>query len=169
MRQISLFLIAVCISVFGQLYSKRLESRVKKLEKISSMLLNIKTEIEFSASDAKDILASISTKDEYNALPFTEECCKKLKSGETFEAAWTQAISNKENTMFLKNDDTDILLSFGKEFGKTDTNGQLSNCLFHKCLIDEKLTDARRDFSTLSKPAKTVSALAGAAVYVIFM
>ncbi len=169
MKAASLFLIAFSSVSAGYLYSKKLEVRVKKLEKILLLLSQIKTEIEFTAASIEEIFNSLSASREYSPLPFIDSCRKKLSDGEDFSSAWSNSLNNADSIYALKKDDIGLLCSFGSALGKTDSAGQIRNCEMHEILFRERLNSALAESARLSKPAKITGVLAGAAVLIIFL
>lgn len=169
MRLASLFLMAFSAACAGYLYSKKLEARVKKIEKILLLLSQIKTEIEFTAENIEEIFNSLSDSCDYSPLPFIDICRRKLGDGEDFSTAWLTAISSRECSFALKKEDISLLSSFGAALGKTDSAGQIRNCEMHEKLFRERLKEASEDNRRLSKPARITGILSGAAVMIIFM
>lgn len=169
MKNAALFLIAFCIACVGYLYSKRLELRVKKIEKILIFLSQVKTEIEFTAESVDGILKSVSENLDVSLLPFIADSIKIMGDGEDFFTAWSRALEKKENIYSLKKEDIAALVSFGASFGRTDASGQIRNCEVHERLFKEKLDDAVSGRNTLSRPARGIGLLTGAAVLILFM
>lgn len=169
MKYISLLAVAFCIAFSGRFISKQLELRITKLEKIYVLFSDISSRIEFTADCVADIFSSLSLGENYEDLPFVDECKKSLNEGESFDAAWQKSLKKSSNISGLKKEDVNVLLSFGSSFGSTDITGQISNCEIHKKLIDSKLQSARADFAMYSKPAKGIGILAGVAVFILFI
>ena len=169
MKNIALFIIAVCTALIGSAAASAFEKRVSALEKICILLNSIKTRVEFDAQSAGDIFFNLCADGEFSSLPFVRECDSLLKSGVGFCEAWEKSLKNYENTRFLKKGDVAVLLSFGSLFGATDIPGQIANCELHISLIEQKLNSAREEAAKYSKPVRGIGFLAGAAVYILFM
>lgn len=167
MKYIASGLIAISLSLAGYSASRCLEVRIAKLEKISVLLSDIKSRIEFTADCVTDIFCALNKSENYITLPFIKECADRLASGDSFDFVWRKALAQKENISGLKKEDIDVLLSFGASFGTTDVTGQLSNCEIHTKLIETKILSARKDYSLYSKPAKGIGVLAGVAVIIL--
>ena len=167
LKSAAAFAIAFSISCAGYLYSKSLETRVKKLEKILLLLSQIKTAIEFTADSVETIFSSLSESEDFAALPFVSDCLERMKRGADFFSGWNEALNEKENIFPLKKEDTALLASFGSSLGATDSAGQMRNCEMHERLFEERLRGAIADKDNLSKPARTVGLLTGAVVLII--
>lgn len=169
LRTASLFFIAFSVACAGYLYSKRLEARVKKTEKILLLLSQIKTEIEFTAASVEDIFNSLLSSGDYSSLPFIDICRKAMQNGDDFGTAWSKSLNKTESTYALKKEDVNLLFSFGSALGTTDSSGQIRNCEMHEKLFRERLNSAEAECEKLSKPARITGILAGAAAVIIFM
>ena len=97
LRAAAVMSIALSVSFAGCLYSKRLEIRVRKLEKILLLLSQIKTAIEFTADSLEGILSSLGDTCDLSLLPFVEVCRLKMTGGADFFSAWSEALAAKEN------------------------------------------------------------------------
>lgn len=162
-------IIAFALSCGGYLYSKRLELRVQKIEKIILLLSQIKTAIEFTADNVEGIFASLTTACDLSTLPFVDDCRKKMSCGADFFSSWSESLEKKENIFPLKKEDIALLLSFGSSLGATDSAGQIQNCEMHEGLFKERLSAAINEKNTLSKPVRVVGLLTGAMVLILFM
>lgn len=169
MKLTACFFIAFSLSCAGYMYSKKLEARVKKIEKILLFLSQIKTEIEFTADNIEAIMELLSTSSELSELKFISACAEKLHSGDDFFSAWVDALNDRQNTYAFKKDDINLLLSFGSALGKTDSSGQIRNCEMHEKMFKERLKNAVEEKNRLSKPIRITGILTGAAVLIIFM
>lgn len=169
MKAVAAVIIAFALASGGYLYSKKLDSRVQKFEKILIMLSQIKTSIQFTADNVEGIFSSISTSCDLSILPFVDACIAEMAEGADFYTAWSETLSKRENTVNLKKEDVALLLSFGSSLGATDSAGQMQNCELHEKLFKERLSAAREEKNTLSKPARVVGILTGTAVLILFM
>lgn len=169
MRHTALFIIAASVTLCGQMVARRLEKRVKLLQKICVLFSCVCTKIEFTAQSAADIFSFLSSSGDFDSLPFVKKCSDRLLLGESFEIAWRESVLCRENTAGLRHNDLEVLLSFGSSFGVTDVSGQAANCKLHMKLAQSKLENAEKQLEMYSKPARSLGILVGAAVYIIFM
>lgn len=167
LKTAAVLLTAFSAACAGYLYSRRLELRVKKIEKILLFLSVVKTEIRFTSDSAAAVLSSAA--EECGGLPFINDCVEKLMHGADFITAWNSAVDKKENIFPLKKEDTALLYSFGSGFGLTDVQGQIRNCEMHEELFREKLKSALNEKSTMSRPARGAGFLTAAAIMIIFV
>ncbi len=168
MKYVSLFSIFLCFSLTGIFFSKQIEMRIQKLEKIYLLLSEISSRIEYTSECIGNILSSLSREKGYDILPFVKECSFALAKGESFDLSWQKALNDYHNTRALKKEDIAILLSFGSGFGKSDVSGQISNCEIHKKMTESKLKSAKEDFLKYSKPLRYIGVLAGVATVILF-
>lgn len=169
LKQAALFFMGFAVACAGYLYSLRLETRVRKIEKILLFLSQIKTNLEFTAENAESIFSILSKRQELTSLPFVGDCFMNMKNGDSFSSAWNNSINCTENVRCLKKDDVALLRSFGASFGITDLSGQMRNCEMHEKLFHERLTLAEEERKAFSKPVKITGLLCGIAVMIIFM
>lgn len=169
MKHIALFIVSVSIALGGQMLSRRLEKRVRLLQKICVLFSCVCTKIEFTAQSAADIFSYLSDCGDFDDLLFIKKCAEALARGESFEDAWNRSLLNRENAKELKKGDLEVLLSFGSLFGTTDVAGQSANCKLHIKLAEDKLENAKKELELYSKPVRSLGILFAAAVYIIFM
>lgn len=169
MKTVAVLALSFAVACGGCLYSKRLEMRVQKIEKILIFLSQIKTAIEFTADNVEGIFSWLTTSCDFSSLPFVAICTAKMGGGASFFASWSEALSKRENVVPLKKEDVALLLSFGSALGATDSAGQIQNCEMHEKLFKERLSAAVSEKNTLSKPARVVGILTGAIVLILFL
>ena len=168
MKQAALFMIALSVAAAGIGISSRFGERVKMLKSVCLFISAIKTEVEFSLESAVEIFERLSPV--YSSdLPFVGACRDMLQNGESFEKAWAQSVMISDNTKSLKDEDIQLLLSFGKSFGTTDVSGQTANCDIHIRFFQQNLQKADNEMKLYRKPAAALGILSGAGIYILFM
>ena len=121
-KYICLILIFAISSKIGIIKSKKLKNRVEELNKIESSFNLFKTKIEYTNDIIEDIFKQISVVIYNNRNNIFLETINKENKMNLFDN-WV--ISLDEN-LYLKDDDKEILKIFGKNLGKLDKKGQVS-------------------------------------------
>lgn len=137
----ALFLIAAG-AMAGYMESHRLTLRVEQLEKFMKFLSAAQTEIRFSALPVDQIV-----KKHGGGLPFLKACESCFDTGADFYTVWQDGV----NRSGLTGKDKDLLNSFGKGFGTSDTEGQISHCLLYSELTSLSLKEAKEEKDRKSK------------------
>lgn len=122
----------------GFVESHRLFARVESLESFIRFLSAAKTEIRYSAVPVVQIL-----KRHGSELHFIKECERQCTEGEGFASAWKNAALNFSRCDGFNEQDKELLLSFGEEFGASDTEGQISHLDLYSGLFHTNLNSAR--------------------------
>ena len=71
-------------------------------------------------------------------LEFIEEICKKIDISSDFEFVYSSSL-NSLKEKYIDGEDKEYLLGFFSLLGKSDLNGQLSNCKLYKTFFKNKL------------------------------
>lgn len=153
----------------GQYAAYRLSMRVSKLEKIRLMLCITENELRCLCRPVDEILSVLCANSRLKELAFLESCRSAMNSGENFADAWKQSLADRGNVRYLSAEDIAALLSFGEMFGVTDVEGQLANCRLHTELLDERLSQARKQKEKYSSLSCGLGAAVGAGLIIILM
>lgn len=153
----------------GQYIAYRYNMRVVLLEKSLIMLSIIENDIIFLGLPVGKIISELSKKDELKKLYFLSVCSDILESGTDFQTAWTKALKKKTCFQPFSKSDIEILQSFALNFGKTDKNGQISNCKIHSSMLKENLNEAKNDQRRYASMSTVFGIMSGLCIFIIFM
>ncbi|QNK41261.1 stage III sporulation protein AB [Caproicibacter fermentans] len=146
LKLLGALLLIMAGTLWGFMESRKLSVRVESLESFLRFLSAAKTEVRYSAVPVVQVLKRHGTD-----FRFMRECAKQSDGGKGFAAAWKSAV-----VCFAKYDgftarDREMLLSFGEDFGASDTDGQISHLELFSGLFGANLKSAREDRNRKSK------------------
>ena len=156
----------VC-ALSGQYIACVLNGRVRMLEKICLMLTSAESNISFLKSPAVDLIKNLAENSELRELEFLQVCHKRMESGEAFPTAWKRSV--RDAAKYLQSGDIAVLISFGEQFGTTDSDGQISNCRVHSELIENRLENARSTRERYSSLACGMGIICGLGVIIMMI
>lgn len=122
----------------------------------------------YLSSPADELMRSLSEKSELSELKFLRTCYAEMCGGEDFRTAWSGSVGERDNVRYLDRDDVSLLLSFGENFGTTDSDGQVANCKLHSSLVDDRLARARRKRDSCASLSCGMGVLCGIGLMIIF-
>lgn len=125
----------------GQYIAFRMNMRVRMLEKIRLMLSAAESSVSYLRATSDELVRSLAGNSELKELDFLRECRERMDSGEDFRSAWLSSVN--KNTRYLKREDKVMLISFGRFFGISDSDGQTANCRMHIKLVGDRLSEAK--------------------------
>lgn len=144
MKSFGLILILLCSCLSGAMIKKQMNKRIVLLRKIQLFIEYIDTQIGFMNTDIISLLSSVNSNSNFGDLLFINECINNLSVTDSFEDAWIKSVKNFHSP--LKAEDKRILCSFGSQLGKTDTDGQISNCRLHIQQLENQITEAEEHY-----------------------
>lgn len=164
MKFISLAVLGLSCVMTGQYISYRLNRRVRILEKLLLMFTMTENEISYLCRPTAELIEKLSEKEELKELDFLSECLSLYKDCGDIERAWIASISESR---CVDLSDSGILFSFGENLGKSDEEGQRSNCRYHAELAKEKLNLAREKRDKYSSLSCGLGAMTGIGLFII--
>lgn len=124
----------------GYMESHRLEMRVERLEEFLRFLSSAQTEIRFSALPVEQIVQRHG-----GDLEFLQRCGDCFQKGVDFMSAWQAGVNSCAKNSGFNERDMELLKGFGRGFGVSDTDGQLSHCALYCELTAQSLKDAKEE------------------------
>ena len=162
-----MLLIILFCTVTGARKSAEYNTRTKLLEQLVCMVDLIETEIRYSGATLCEIFTKISGRVELNGLSFITECLAGMEEGEAFPAAFRKSVENWRCP--LKSDDRQLIFSFGGQLGKSDGEGQQSNCKLHSSLFKKAAEAARAERDKNGKLPFKLGVCAGLGIALMFI
>ncbi len=154
-------MIVIC-SMTGNYFTNRDYTRVKTIEELLLMIQIISTEIKFSRTPMDAIIEKLSRRKDFRHLDFITDCVEIMKT-RSFPEAWKLTVEDSG----FHNEERQLLLSLGANFGTSDVEGQLSNCELHKKLLENNLNNAREKCSKFGKLYTSLGVLGGFLIAVL--
>lgn len=169
MNIIALLMIGVSLSLIGRYLSYRMTLRVNVLEKIVLMFTIISNEISYVCMPSDEIARLLCKNSDLKDLSFLKKCVNLIDSGKDFPVAWKMSLEDKNNILFIRKKDVELLKAFGENFGLTDVEGQVSLCKLYEETLRLYYAEAIREKERFSGPATVLGLLCGISVIVVFL
>lgn len=103
------------------------------------MIETIEIYLGYSNLDIYTLFSLLSERDSYSKLYFIEGIYYDLKNGFDFDYAYKNSLQKSNLTHYLDKDDIDLLSCFFSILGRSDVDGQISNCKLYKQFLTQKL------------------------------
>lgn len=102
-------------------------------------------QIRYTAAPVEELLESAEKSGEFRGLPVLSRACSSIRDGVNIHDAWKQAVQDGGREAGLTQGDRELLLGFGVGLGTTDVAGQVANCGQYRELLDQRLSEARKE------------------------
>lgn len=133
------------------------------------MLETIEIYLNYSNLDICALFSELSENNSYSNLHFIGYIFEKLKIGIDFDFAYKSSLKNSKLTRFLDKNDIDLLNSFYSVLGKSDIEGQISNCRLYKHFFNQKLTTLEKQEKAKCKTNFALSIGSGLIISILFI
>lgn len=157
---------AACLFA-GMRASSTLSSRVRVLEELLTMLVELRTRMEFGRECLCELIRLLSLRDSLSHLTFLGECAAECNGGTPFPQAWADSVEAFAASCPLARDDIKLLRSLGDFAGITDISGQLEFFRLSEKLLDERISSAREIQKKYGRICTAMGASAGIAAGII--
>lgn len=155
MKSVFILLIAFAICGISVKSNMKMKKRVVNLEKCILMFENIETQIKYSSENIYKILNTTQKNIDLEFLKYF--LCIDMNKDIT--QRWVESIKKKSYNDCFKNEDVQVLCSFGKMLGTTDADGQIKNCKAHKVMLSKCLENARENYKKKGNVVTTLGLL----------
>lgn len=132
------------------------------------MLENIEILLEHKNISIDDIFRFLNHNDNYKCLKFIDFFYNSLACSNNYEKIISEAFSNKEIKRIFDNDDLNLLKGYFSILGKTDLQGQISNCRLYKEFFKQKLRLLESEENLKCKSTSTIIIGTGI-MFIIFL
>lgn len=145
--------------------------RKQDLLEIKKALLILKSEIEYVASPLPHAMANIA---ERTAEPIAglfahfAEALSQNEKGETAYHLWLASIEAHKKNTFLKEEDWEVIGNFGKTLGYLDKQMQIDSIQFTTDYITTQATELQEANLKNQRMYKSLGAIAGVLLIVVF-
>ncbi len=151
----------------GMSARNQMKKRIVILRQFLLLLETVQTQISFINTDLFSLFSYLSENKSINELTFVTKCFESLSKTDDFELLWADCINNFKSP--LTKDDSAIILSFGRQLGKSDTEGQIRNCQIHKYQIENQITDAEEKYKKYGNLYLKLGVLSGFLIVIVLL
>ena len=109
------------------------------------MIENIEILLLFNGLTIQNVFKILSENNSYNLLPFIKSISDNMESGVSKYILSDDNILLIDKSRYLKKDDKNNLLSFFSALGKSDLNGQITNCKTYKEIFKKRLDNIEKN------------------------
>lgn len=120
------------------------------------MLENIEVLLEHRNLSIDGIFTFLNNSDNYNFLKFIKFFHNSIWTTNNYEEIVYNALSDRELTKNFDADDLNLLKGYFSVLGKTDLQGQISNCRLYKDFFKQKLRILESEENIKCKSTSTI-------------
>ncbi|MCR4563765.1 MAG: stage III sporulation protein AB [Clostridiales bacterium] len=157
----------ICSVLSGTAIRSRMKKRIALLRKILILLDITESQISFVNTDIISLLTILTNNKNLSELGFLNDCLTGIQSNISFDEAWNNAVNSFKSA--LNEEDKSFLISFGSQLGKSDINGQKSNCELHKLQLECRIDDAREKYKKRGNLYFNLSVLTGVLIVIVLI
>ena len=169
-KYIFLFCIFAGSSITGILLANKYKSRIQELKSFKEMMNILENKIKFTYEPLGNIFDDItklySNKNQVCKI-FEQTKINMEKNDVCF--SWEKAIDKSKQNMCLNKEDINIIKGLGKQLGKTDVEGQVSEIALTNEFLDIQIKDAEEQCKKNEKMYKTLGTIIGIAIVIILI
>lgn len=146
----------------GLKISYAMKIRAESLNNIITSLEMLESEINFSMNKLKQAFMRV---DKCGLFKFAAENMDE----KGVKTAWTNAVNECSTKLSLKVADKDILMTLGKNIGRTDTDDQIKNIKYIKSMIAEQEKQAQSEYRHFGKMYRNGGVLVGLLIVIMLI
>lgn len=166
-RYIFLIGIVTGSTSIGFLLSKSYSDRLTELKGLVKLINILQNKLKFTHKPLAEIFEEISLLNSNSKVgEIFLKASKKLKENNA-ETSWKEAIMEEAFFLNLKNEDIELIKSFGNMLGKTDIEGQISEINQFITLINGQIAVAEEEKNKNSKMYKSLGTIIGLVIVII--
>lgn len=169
MKMVGLLLIVFTGLGMGLAAAGGLRRRVSNLEQLGRLMGRMADQIRYTAAPVEELLESAERSGEFTGLPVLDRACAGIREGANIHDAWDRAVRDSGRDAGLTQGDQELLMGFGVGLGTTDVAGQVANCGQYRELLDQRLSEARKESESKGRLYLTLGFSAGMAVALLLL
>ena len=146
----------------GLKISYAMKIRAESLNNIITSLEMLESEINFSMNKLKQAFMRV---DKCGLFKFAAENMDE----KGVKTAWTNAVNECSTKLSLKDAYKDILMTLGKNIGRTDTDDQIKNIKYIKSMIAEQEKQAQSEYRHFGKMYRNGGVLVGLLIVIMLI
>lgn len=133
------------------------------------MLENIELLLEHRNLPVSSIFDFLKSSNNFGQLKFISTLKSSSLINEDYEKVISNAFENSDNTQNFDKEDLELLKGYFSVMGKTDLEGQISNCRLYKEFFKKKLQKLESEENMKCKSTGTFIVGAGALVIILLI
>lgn len=166
-RYLFLITIFACCTSVGILVSKSYSDRLKELKNLSSLINIVKNKITFTHRPLVQIFEEVAQIDGSSKISNIFSSTSEKLQYEPFKKAWDKAIGEQKKYLNLKNEDINLIKTFGNMIGKTDISGQVNEIDEFILLLNSQIVIAEEEKNKNFKMHKSLGVIIGLGIVII--
>lgn len=163
-KLLGLLAVTVSCAMGGFYISSMKRKRVSQLEEIIRLIKEIEISMGFSRLVLYELFERLRKNGAFSKLEFID---KIEDRGRPFFEEYREAILKSD--LALKQDELELLLSFGKELGTTDANGQAGAAVLYGKMFEGRFITANADCERKCRLFSSLGVLTGVFISIILM
>lgn len=170
-KAIGALLVILSSSLLGMLMSSKYSLRHKEIRKLRFSLQMLETEIVYGSTPIPYACNNVSSKCDNPWRGFFKAVSDNLLERRFFsmEEAWNQAMIEKLSDSYINTIDKELLRSFGRVIGKSDTEDQKKHFKLIYAQLEHHEKMAEEERRNNEKMYKSMGFLLGAAILIILV
>lgn len=121
--------------------TKQIKNHTSFVRQCVLMIENISILLQYNNLTVDEIIDYIFNSDNYGLLFFIDDLHRQ---GDDFDSKCEKSINGRQLSKSFDQEDKELLLGFFSMLGKSDLNGQLSNCKIYKEFFSKKLAELEK-------------------------
>ena len=145
--------------------------RLQDLQEFKKALLILKSEIEYISTPLPEAMANIGKRTSRPISKIFKSYAGNLKNNDSGDSAyhlWLTAIDTHKKETFLKEEDWEVIESFGKTLGYLDKQMQVETIKLTTDYINAQVTGLREDNGKNQRMYRSLGVIGGVLLLVIF-
>lgn len=124
MKAFALMLLFAGCLLLGREKASRCGDRLRLLTQLSAFVRTVRDSIAYAALSPDEILRRAAGRQDLRGASFLEKLSPEEVAREGFSSPWHRTVAS----LPLKEEERELLLSWGESLGKSDRDSQLLNC-----------------------------------------
>lgn len=137
----TILLVIILTIIITLNYVKSIKLHTKAINQCVLMIENIEILLSYNNLSINEIFIVLSSNKTYYLLTFINKINDNLKANENNYFLNDENITHIKNNSYLNGDDKETLINFLSQLGKSDLNGQITNCRTYKDIFKKKLKE----------------------------
>ncbi len=137
-------------------FIKQIKLHTKAVKECILMIENIEIYLSYNNLSINEIFNLLSNTNTFSELYFLDEINNNLKSENISYILSDDNIYNIKKYKYLNSSEKEDLIKFFSGLGKSDLNGQISNCKTYKEIFKKQLNSTEKDELTECKSMGTL-------------
>lgn len=164
-------LVIITSTLIGFIYAQKFKNRTSQLTELHRSIYQLQNEIIYTHTPLPEAFYNISCKSLEPIGSIFREISKKLYTGQADSVfdAFKEVIDINKGSLYLLEEDYNILLSFARTLGESDLEGEKKMCLLTIENIKTQLSSASKIMDNNIKMYRALGFTIGVMVVIMFI